>query len=157
MPSSENDSLIGGGLLRLLADTSVLLYKTKHICWRASGQLGDGLRSVIRQDHAALGGTADDIAHHITDLGVEIPSDFSELSAMSSVKAGTNGLGVAEAIAAIYADHRTILADIETLRVTLPLEGDDKTVELLDQLSEHHHVCWEKLKDLLPRAEDTVH
>lgn len=157
MSGSRNNRVVGGGLLRLLADTSVLLYKTKHICWRADGPLEDGLRSVIREYHAALSATADDIAQHIIDLGVSIPEDFADVAAMSSIKPAANVLPIAEAIAGNAGDHRMIAADIETLRVTLPLEGDSQTIALLDRLAEHHDICWKKLKDLLPKAGETTH
>ena len=154
MSASRSNRVIGGGLLRLLADTSVLLYKTRHICWRANGPLQAGLRAVIQEDHASLSDTADEIARHITELGVEIPPDFTALAAMSSIKP-TDDLGtLSGAVARIARDHEAVVADIETLRVTLPLEDEPKAAALLERLAKHHACCTHNLKRCSPSTED---
>ena len=51
----EQRQIISGGLLCLLADTFVLLCKTRHLCWRVNGAVRDGVRAIIRQDHRDLG------------------------------------------------------------------------------------------------------
>lgn len=149
---AKDDRIVGSGLLRLLADTMVLHFKTRHVCWRARGALDLGLSRLIREDHAVLNASADGLAHEIVRLGVAIPGDFRELVAMSSIAPPDGATPPTAAVGALGADHRTIVADIETLRVTLPLARRAQTKVLLDALEERHAACAAALDALWARA-----
>lgn len=154
--SHSSSRVVGRGLLRLLADTVVLQNKTQHVRWRAGGALQAGLEGVMRRDYGALAQAGDEIAARITALGVAIPADVATLTAMASI-APDLAPNPIDALASIAQDHRAVVADIETLAVTLPLEEDPQTRALLDTLAQRRQACARRLSALLPQAGDTFH
>lgn len=155
----RDQAIIGGGLLRLLADTLVLLYKTRRLYWLQGAVLDEGLERLVCEEHAELNALCNDVAHEVVRLGVAIPMHCAAFETMSSISP-TEEQEKREIVAAIDAlarDHRKILADIETLRVTLPLEQAPKSAALLDTLTRRHERCEEKLGVLLPKDDETAH
>ncbi len=142
--------IISGGLLNLLADTLVLLFKTRHLSWRINGDLESGVRAILRQDHRDLDDAVDRIARRILDLGRDLAPSYSALIRPSSIKQENESRSEMDMIGQIIADHETILTDIDTLSVALPLQDDVKTTELLDQLADCHRHCRDGLADVLP-------
>lgn len=152
---TKTHQIVSGGLLRLLADTLVLLYKTRHLSWRANESICNGLRAVVWQDHRELDAAVDRIAHRIRALGREVPPNYSDLIRSSSIK---QELELREEIVMtgrIREDHMQIMTDIETLEVTLPLDQDAATRNLLNDLYESHRKCRDKLNGLL-RSHDQI-
>lgn len=147
--SPEPHQVTSGGLLRLLADTFVLLFKTRHLSWRVKGSIGKGMRAIVRQDHRDLDDAVDIIARRILDLGRDLAPSYVELIRSSSVEQEITVRSEIEMIRQIIEDHEKILADIDTLSVALPLENDSETTELLDHLANCHRNCRDSLANLL--------
>ena len=153
----EPKRLISGGLLRLLADTFVLLYKARHLSWRVNGDLGHGVRAIVRQDHRALDEAADKIARRIRTLGREVPPSYAELVGCSSIAQELGVRPEMEMIAQIVQDHLQILSDIDTLVAALPLQDDEETAHLLSHLSQCHENCHQSLGGLVRGEDQPVH
>ena len=149
-------AITSGGLLRLLADTFVLLFKTRHLSWRVDGDVGNGMRAIIRQDHRDLDDAVDKIARRIIDLGRDLAPSYSELTRTSSVDQELELRSEMDMIRQVATDHEKILADIDTLSVALPLSDDHKTAELLDHLADCHRNCRDSLSGLLRGADHSV-
>ena len=149
-------AVTSGGLLRLLADTFVLLFKTRHLSWRVNGDVGNGVRAIVRQDHRDLDDAVDKIARRILDLGRDLAPSYVELIRSSSVDQELELRSEMDMIRQVVADHEKILADIDTLSVALPLNHDHKTVELLDHLAECHRNCRDSLSGLIRRPDQSV-
>ena len=144
--------LISGGLLRLLADTLVLLYKARHLSWRATDGPGTDIRAVVRQDHRALDAAADRIAGRILALGGDLPPNYAELVQGSSIKQELEPRSELAMIAQIADDHAQILADVDTLEAMLPLDADAESAALLGHLAACHRRCQASLNGLARRA-----
>lgn len=153
-PNSEQ--VTSGGLLRLLADSLVLLFKVRHLSWRVNGDVGRGVRAIVRQDHRALDDATDKIARRILDLGRELAPSYTELVRSSSVDQEIEPRSEMEMIRQVVADHDKILADIDTLAVALPLEKDPKTADLLEHLAQCHRNCRDSLSALLRQPDQSV-
>ena len=142
--------VISGGLLRLLADTFVLLHKTRHLSWRVNGGVASDVRTIVQQDHRDLDETADRIARHILHLGREVPPSYADLVCTSSIRQELAFRSEMDMIVQIADDHERILEDIETLEVTLPLEEDPEAKRLLAHQRSCHQTYRERLAALLP-------
>lgn len=138
-----------GGLLRLLADTFVLLYKSRHLSWRVDSGVAGGVRAVVRQDYRDLDETADAIARRILTLGRDLPPSYSHLVRSSSIAQELTLRPEKDMIEQIVDDHAQILADINTLEVALPLGNDRETAALLVRLALCHRRCGQSLGGLL--------
>ncbi|WP_227268097.1 ferritin family protein [Roseobacter weihaiensis] len=149
----DRDRIIGGGLLRLLADILVLEFKVRHLGWTMSdgNDLMRGTLLVSARQH--LDSSADEIARHVHLKAVRIPSMFNDLSVMSSVKPAKAGEALEAALREIAEDHGQIAQDAETLRVTLPIEEDQPTSSLIESLACCHRQRCDELRELL----DVVH
>ncbi len=143
------EEITSGGLLRLLADNFVLLYKARHLSWRVNGDVGTGLRAIIRQDHRDLDDAADDLALRIISLGRDLPPSYPDLVGSSSIKQELAQRKAADMIGQLIDDHDQILRDIDTLEVTMPIGGDKKTIGLLEQLKHCHDRCRVSLQGLI--------
>ena len=152
----EKHEIISGGLLRLLADTAVLLYKIRHLTWRSGGDLQESLQAFVQNDHRALDKAIDEIARHILMLGRVIPPSYVSLIQSSSIQQELDVRSQMEMISQIAADHAQILADIETLEAALPLDEDEAAKRLLDRLAACHDSCRRSLDALLPKGDDSV-
>ena len=135
---SRNDrEVIGGGLLRLLADTLVLEYATRHIAWiGASLRRVDG--SLACYPYGTLALSVDRISHRVLALGMQIPTHLTELCSMSSITPMPPGVHADAAVLRVAAGHEAVLNDIDTLLVTLPLDADNDTAILLADLRSLH-------------------
>ncbi len=140
-----------GGLLRLLADTVVLLFKTRHLSWRMNGDVGSGVRAIIRRDRRDLDDAVDRIARRILDLGRDLAPNYGELIRSSSVEQERELRSEMDMIRQVVTDHEKILADIETLTVALPLSDDPITADLLNHLAACHQQCRDNLSGLIRR------
>ena len=152
----EPHQVTSGGLLRLLADTFVLLFKTRHLSWRVNGDVGNGVRAIVRQDHRDLDDAVDKIARRILDLGRDLAPSYVELTRSSSVDQEIELRSEMDMIRQVVADHDQILADIDTLSVALPLQNDLKTVALLEHLADCHRNCRDSLAGLLRGPDQSV-
>ena len=153
----EPRRLISGGLLRLLADTLVLLYKARHLSWRVNGSFGNGVRAVVRQDHRDLEEAADRIARRILALGRDVPPSYPELIESSSIAQELKTRSEMEMIAQIVRDHAQILADIDTLEAALPLDEDVETAQLLSHLWQCHQKCRRRMGELVKDDDEPTH
>lgn len=152
----EPTHIISGGLLRLLADTIVLLYKVRHLSWLVNGGIADGVRRIVEQDHRSLDDAADKIAKRIIALGRALSPSYQDLIRSSSISQELTVRGEMEMILQIVCDHEQVLADIETLEVTLPLAHDAETAQLLCHLSDCHKNCRQGLLSLIRPPGETV-
>ncbi len=156
MPSEPRE-VISGGLLRLLADTFVLLYKARHLSWRVNGDVSEGVRAIIKQDHRDLDDAADKIARHVIALGRELAPSYSDLIGSSSINQELALRSEMDMIRQIEADHAQILADIDTLEAALPLQEDEDSQRLLQHLRDCHENCRVSLSALLPAEGQQKH
>ena len=137
MVSRNDREVIGGGLLRLLADTLVLEYATRHIAWvGASLRRVDG--SLACYPYGTLALSVDRICHRVLALGMQIPTHLADLCSMSSITPMPPGVHADAAVLRVAAGHEAILNDIDTLLVTLPLDADNDTANLLADLRSLH-------------------
>lgn len=153
----EPNQVVAGGLLRLLADTFVMLFKIRHFCWQMGDILGPERIDVIRQDHRHLDLTLDEIALNIIQLDREIAQDFSDLIKMSSIKLEGANNDLQTSLKQLIADHGQVIADINTLEVTLPSCDTWKDHDLLKRLAQSHMRCRDSLSTLISDPEDTLH
>lgn len=153
----EKHAIVSGGLLRLLADTAVLLFKIRHLMWRFGNGLQDNLQAVLRNDHHALDKALDEIARHILALGRDIPPSYASLVQSSSIEQELEERSQLEMIRQIAADHSQIIADIDTLEVALPLGEDEDALRLLGHLRACHQDCRTRLAVLLPAGGERHH
>ena len=153
----EPREVISGGLLRLLADTFVLLYKARHLSWRVNGDAGHGVRAIIKQDHRDLDDAADKIARHVLALGRDLAPSYSDLIRSSSIDQELVVRSEMDMIRQIADDHAQILADIDTLEAALPLHQDTESQHLLDHLRDCHENCRISLSALLPAKGERKH
>lgn len=144
--TESGNTLVGGGLLRLLADTFILVYKVRHLCWRTNGPLGSKFTAIFNAEYGALNATSDDIARKIVAAGGEVPHSPDALAAMSSVKPGPTSPNPVASLAAIARDHETILADIDTLEAMVSADADDETRDLLVRLATQHRASKDELE-----------
>ena len=156
MPPDKH-AIVSGGLLRLLADTAVLHYKTRHLTWRLGSDLHGDLQAILRKDHTALDKAIDEIAQHVVALGREITAELRVAHPILLDRTGTgHATPQMDMIAQIAADHEQILADIETLEAALPLDEDEAAARLLDHLAACHASYKRSLGTLLPKDDETL-
>lgn len=156
---NRNHAIIGGGLLRLLSDTIVLLYKTRHLYWSRGGAFDRGLEQLVCEEHTELNDLCNQVAREIVQLSVSIPADFAIFVRMSSIRFADTDQDddINASLKSLSSDHRKIMADIETLSVTLPLEKSQNSAALLQSLTERHRRCVQNLEALVVHSDETAH
>ncbi|MDJ0514508.1 MAG: ferritin-like domain-containing protein [Methyloceanibacter sp.] len=150
------NQVTSGGLLRLLADTFVLLFKTRHLSWRVNRDVASGVRAIVHQDHRDLDDAVDKIARRIIDLGRDLAPSYSALIRSSSVEQELEIRSEMDMIEQVIADHEKILADIDTLSAALPLGDDAETAGLLEHLADCHSNCRDSLAGLLRAPDQSI-
>ncbi len=131
----EPSQIVSGGLLRLLANTFVLLFKARHLSWRVNGTVGDGVRAIVFQDHRDLDTAADGIARRILALMGEVPPNYRDLVRPSSIRQEL---------------------EIRGEMAMIPLEDDTATDQLLGELASCHRQCQESLASLIRRSDQSL-
>lgn len=147
----ESRQVIGGGLMRILASTLVLCQKSRHIRWQMSDAEGERWDRIVRAAQRRLSDDADCIASRMASIGCAIPGELETLLGLSSIPPRAPCAGMRAGLLELVRDHRIIAEDAETLRVTLPLEGDDVSAGLLLRLKASHISCGRHLRNLLAR------
>lgn len=149
----QKERLIGAGLLRLFADTFILVFKMRCVYWGTNGGNRSAFSNMIQEQYAGLDESLDKIATRLVAKQFAVPSSCVTLAAMSSVKADHVLLDALESTRTLVDDHEKILNDIETLRAMMPLEGDDETSDLLGAASKFHSSYRDKLVNFLALIE----
>src|SRR5438445_12264124 len=96
---------------KLLAETYVLYVKTQNFHWNVIGPRFPYLHTLFQQQYEELSAATDEIAERIRALGHHAPGTMAEFLKLASVKEPAAGLDADAMVAALAADHETVLRE----------------------------------------------
>ena len=141
-----NDSAknaITQGLQQVLADTSVLYFKTHSFHWNVEGPHFKGLHDMFEEQYTDLWNFTDECAERIRALGGYGPNSFKELLQYASLQeAGQtpDALGMVQKLAE---DNKSIVESIYPVLRTAEEAGDEATVDMLiGRIHIHEKAAW---------------
>ena len=80
--SNRSEAITGRGLLRLLAATSVILFRLRASIWHLDAASSPALRATLKVNYVRLDRSLDELAKRIIALGVMIPDELTLLVRM---------------------------------------------------------------------------
>lgn len=143
LSSKARESVIDA-LAILLADEHVLYVKSRNFHWNVTGPHFGALHALFERQYDALAETIDEIAERIRSLGGIAPGSMAAFLKLARLAEDTGKPPKdSEMIAALLADHETL---IHELRGTIELagkHGDEGTADFLTGILEaHEKTAW---------------
>ena len=132
-------------LVRYLADTYVLYFKTHAFHWNVTGMQFHALHGFFEEQYQALFKSVDEIAERIRSLGAFAPSATSELMTKASLKEMPAGKvpDAATMVATLIEDHEAVCRSLRVSIESVDAGGDQATADFLtESLSNHEKIAW---------------
>lgn len=138
-------ALLVDGLATIMADSSVLQFKTRVVSWNVVGPLFIGLHDLAERQERDLFDAVDTLARRVRTLGYPAPErltaliERSELDEESGVVRGS----AQDMIDQLARDHETIACTIRTVAGWAEQMKDQATLNLLShRLQRHEEAVW---------------
>lgn len=136
--SDANRKTIADGLIKLLADTYVLYFKTHRFHWNVQGPLFMVMHTLFEKQYEALFLAVDTIAERVRALGHFPPMTIGEHLKLSVIKEESNYLKAEEMVKQLLNDHETMVRHARELLPIVEECEDAVTADLLTERMEHH-------------------
>lgn len=136
---------VADGLIKLLANNSVLYLKTHNFHWNVVGPMFQPLHSVFEAQYIDLWNAGDTIAERVRALGFHVPASYTDFAKLSKIKeaVGTRQIKAKLMISQLVQDNEIM---VRLARELLPEteEADDQvSVDLLsDRMEVHEKNAW---------------
>lgn len=133
------------GLIKLLANNSVLYLKTHNFHWNVIGPMFQPLHSIFEAQYIDLWNAADTIAERVRALGFFVPASYEDFAKLSTIKeaVGNKRVEATAMISQLVGDHEIIIRLARDLLPEIEEAEDQVTVDLLsDRMEVHEKNVW---------------
>lgn len=133
------------GLIKLLANNSVLYLKTHNFHWNVIGPMFQPLHSLFEEQYIDLWNASDTIAERVRALGFFVPASYEDFAKLSKIKeaVGNSRVAAKEMITQLVGDHEIISRLARELLPEIEEAEDQVTVDLLsDRMKIHEKNAW---------------
>lgn len=139
----KNNKAVVEGLVRVLADTFVLYFKTHTYHWNVTGKQFRGLHELFDEQYTELWNATDEIAERIRTLSEYAPVNLKELLEVSTLSEAGQLPDSCEMVRQLAADNRAIVDSIYPALRAAQDAGDEATTGLLtDRITIHEKAAW---------------
>lgn len=122
---------VSDGLIRVLADTTILYLKARNYHWNVTGPCFLQLHKFFEEIYEELEEGADIIAERIRALGFNAPASFAEYVSISAVKEETNSPKALDMIRQLTLDHELLIRRSKDVMETADSVSDPATSDLM--------------------------
>ncbi|WP_032113808.1 Dps family protein [Candidatus Paracaedibacter symbiosus] len=137
----KDRKVVSDGLIRILADTTILYLKTRNYHWNVVGPLFSQLHKLFEDIYGDLEAGADDIAERIRALGFYAPASFAEYVSVSAIKEETGSPEALDMVRELTLDHELLIRrSVEIMDIADSVRDvgtSDLLVERIRLLSKH--------------------
>jgi starvation-inducible DNA-binding protein len=133
------------GLIKLLANNSVLYLKTHNFHWNVIGPMFQPLHSLFEEQYIDLWNASDTIAERVRALGFFVPASYEDFAKLSKIKeaVGNSRVNATTMITQLVGDHEIISRLARDLLPEIEETEDQVTVDLLsDRMKIHEKNIW---------------
>ena len=133
------------GLLKLLANNSVLYLKTHNFHWNVIGAMFQPLHSLFEEQYIDLWNASDTIAARVRALGFFVAASYEDFAKLSKIKeaVGSNRVDAKAMITQLVGDHEIMSRLARELLPEIEETEDQVTVDLLsDRMKVHEKNAW---------------
>lgn len=142
IPEEARGEIIDG-LSKLLADSYTLYLKTHNFHWNVTGPMFNALHNMFEEHYLELATAVDSVAERIRALGGRAPGSYREFARLKSVPEAEDELTAEQMVAALVADHETVVRTARSVFPAAERVGDEATADLLTQrLQLHEKTAW---------------
>ncbi|MCE2964636.1 MAG: DNA starvation/stationary phase protection protein [Alphaproteobacteria bacterium] len=131
-------------LLRaILANTTVLAFKTRHFHWNVEGQSFSPLHALFGEQYEELNDAADELAERLRKIGQYAPTSLKHILESSTLVETAESPKAIEMVRILAEDNAALGAEIHKGIKAAADAGDDATADLLTtRLHAHDKAAW---------------
>lgn len=136
---------VSDGLIKLLANNSVLYLKTHNFHWNVVGPMFQPLHSVFETQYIDLWNAGDTIAERVRALGFHVPASYADFEKFSKIKeaVGTRQIKAKDMISQLQLDNEIMVRLARELLPETEEAEDQVSVDLLsDRMEVHEKNAW---------------
>ncbi|MCS6856639.1 MAG: DNA starvation/stationary phase protection protein [Deltaproteobacteria bacterium] len=134
---------IAEGLVRILATTYALYFKTHSYHWNVRGPLFASLHSLFETQYTELAQAVDELAERVRSLGVLAPSSWKALWALSSIPDDDEVPDAMEMVRRLAKGHEAIAKMARELFSVAEDSNDQASADLLTaRMKAHEKAAW---------------
>ncbi|MDQ8039400.1 MAG: Dps family protein [Rickettsiella sp.] len=133
------------GLIKLLANNSVLYLKTHNFHWNVIGPMFQPLHSLFEEQYIDLWNAGDTIAERVRALGFFVPASYADFAKLSEIKEaiGNKRIEAKVMLTQLVDDNQIIVRLARGLLPEIEKTEDQVTVDLLsDRMQVHEKNAW---------------
>lgn len=131
---------VADGLIKLLANNSVLYLKTHNFHWNVVGPMFQPLHSVFEAQYIDLWNAGDTIAERVRALGFHVPASYADFAKLSKINevVGTRQVKAKNMINQLEHDNEVMVRLARELLAETEEADDQVSVDLLSERMEVH-------------------
>lgn len=136
---------VADGLVKLLANNSVLYLKTHNFHWNVVGHMFQPLHSVFETQYIDLWNAGDTIAERVRALGFHVPASYADFSKLSKIKEviGVRQVKAEDMISQLVNDNEVMTRLARELLPETEAADDQVSLDLLsDRMEVHEKNAW---------------
>ena len=136
---------VAQGLIKLLANNSVLYLKTHNFHWNVVGPMFQPLHSVFETQYIDLWNAGDTIAERVRALGFHVPASYADFAKLSKIKEvfGVQQIKAKAMISQLVHDNEVMTRLARELLPETEGAEDQVSVDLLsDRMEVHEKNAW---------------
>lgn len=136
---------VAQGLIKLLANNSVLYLKTHNFHWNVVGPMFQPLHSVFETQYIDLWNAGDTIAERVRALGFHVPASYADFAKLSKIKevVGVRQIKAKDMISQLVHDNEVMTRLARELLPETEEADDQVSVDLLsDRMEVHEKNAW---------------
>lgn len=136
---------VAQGLIKLLANNSVLYLKTHNFHWNVVGPMFQPLHSVFETQYVDLWNSGDTIAERVRALGFHVPASYADFAKLSKIKevVGVRQIKAKDMISQLVYDNEVMTRLARELLPETEEADDQVSVDLLsDRMEVHEKNAW---------------
>jgi starvation-inducible DNA-binding protein len=134
---------VADALVKLLADTYALYFKTHSYHWNVEAPAFFSLHSMFEGQYTALHDSTDELAERIRALGRKAPASYAALAAEASVTEDANVPDWKTMVSNLIRGHEVVIKTARTVHAVAVKAGDEVTADLMvERLSYSEKTAW---------------
>lgn len=140
-----NRKKVADGLVKLLANNSVLYLKTHNFHWNVVGPMFQPLHSLFETQYIDLWNAGDTIAERVRALGFHVPASYADFAKLSKIKEviGVRQVKAKDMISQLVNDNEVMTRLARELLPETEEAEDQVSVDLLsDRMEVHEKNAW---------------
>jgi starvation-inducible DNA-binding protein len=132
-----------GALAKVLADTSVLYFKTHGFHWNVEGPRFLGLHTLFETHYRDMWNAIDIIAERIRALGMPAPGSYGQLMELSCLEEQRAIPSADDMLRELTEGHEAVMLTLRNALATAQDAGDEATAGVLaTRLEAHEKAAW---------------